>query len=144
MESNTQVTVRFAEAKDLSICLRFDHCKQAEIIANKISMKEIIVAEIAGQIIGYLKIEYIWSHLPYINLIIIRAELRTQGIGRKMLGFLESYLSDRGHKTLLSSSQVNEPEPQSWHRAMGFQECGILAGINEGGIGEVFFKKDLS
>ena len=38
---------------------------------------------------------------------------------------------------------MNEAEPQAWHRAAGFRECGIIAGINEGGIGEVFFRKEL-
>jgi len=36
---------------------------------------------------------------------------------------------------------VDEPEPQAWHRHMGFVECGIINGINENGIGEVFFRK---
>jgi hypothetical protein len=30
-----------------------------------------------------------------------------------------------------------------WHRKMGFAECGIINGINEAGIGEVFFRLDL-
>jgi len=45
---------------------------------------------------------------------------------------------------LFSSSQANEPEPQAWHRHVGFEECGFIAGINEGGVGEVFFRKVLT
>ena len=37
------------------------------------------------------------------------------------------------------SSQVDEAEPQAWHRHIGFVECGILAGLNEGDVGEVFY-----
>ena len=44
---------------------------------------------------------------------------------------------------LYSSSQADEPEAQAWHRRMGFEECGIVSGINEGGIGEVFFRRPL-
>lgn len=44
---------------------------------------------------------------------------------------------------LYSSSQANEAEPQQWHRHMGFAECGIINGINDG-IGEVLFVKPLS
>lgn len=44
---------------------------------------------------------------------------------------------------LLSSSQADEFEPQTWHRHMGFVECGRLEGINEGGVDEVFFRKQL-
>lgn len=46
-------------------------------------------------------------------------------------------------RALYSSSQVDEGEPQAWHRHMGFVECGILAGVNEGGVGEVFYQKAL-
>ncbi|HLN60237.1 MAG TPA: hypothetical protein VK464_01705 [Symbiobacteriaceae bacterium] len=60
-----------------------------------------------------------------------------------MLAFLEAHLRQHGHRMLLSSSQANEAAPQVWPRAVGFRECGILASINEGGISEVFFRKDL-
>ena len=57
---------------------------------------------------------------------------------------MEDYLRRKGHKLLLSSSTVTEPASQAWHRAVGFQECGILAGINGDGIGEIFFSKSLA
>lgn len=65
------------------------------------------------------------------------------GAGRGLLSFLEAHLRAGGHAALYSSSQVNEAEPQAWHRHMGFAECGVIAGINEGEIGEIFFRKRL-
>ncbi len=47
------------------------------------------------------------------------------------------------HEFLYSSSQADEPLPQAWHRRMGFAECGLIAGINPGGVGEIFFRKPL-
>jgi hypothetical protein len=41
----------------------------------------------------------------------------------------------------MSSSQVNEPMVQEWQRKMGFRECGIIAGINRGGIGGSLLRK---
>ena len=69
---------------------------------------------------------------------------RNEGIGQKILAFLEDHLRSIGHDVLYSSSQTNEPEPQAWHRSVGFVESGIIFGINEGGIGEVFFRKSLT
>jgi GNAT superfamily N-acetyltransferase len=106
-------------------------------------MHEIILAERCGEVIGYLKLEYIWSKLPYISLIILKPEFRGKGIGILMLNYLVEFLQINGYEILLSSSQVNETEPQMWHRKKGFVECGILNGINDGGIGEVFFRFDL-
>jgi hypothetical protein len=60
-----------------------------------------------------------------------------------MLEYLEEALRSSGHSVLFSSSQVDEAEPQTWHRRMGFRECGIINGVNDGGVGEVFFAKDI-
>lgn len=143
MSSDISIVVRFASQRDLESCFVFDQSDRQDIIENKIDMHEIILAERCGEVIGYLKLEYIWSKLPYISLIFIKPEFRGKGIGSLMLNYLIEFLQLNGFRTLLSSSQVNEAEPQMWHRKMGFVECGILSGINEGGIGEVFFRLDL-
>jgi len=61
-----------------------------------------------------------------------------------MIAFVEEFLRQDDHDVVYSSSQVNEPASQAWHRHIGFEECGIINGINEGGIGEIFFRKSLS
>ena len=113
------------------------------IIRNKIVNDEIIVVELDGQLIGYIRLEYLWSMIPYIGVIFVIDAYRNAGVGRKMLRFLEEHLRIHGHDALMSSSQANEPEPQAWHRSVGFEECGIISGLNEGGIGEIFFRKRL-
>lgn len=144
MSTDVSIVVRFANQNDLEACFVFDHSDRQDIIENKINMNEIILAERNGEIIGYLKLEYIWSKLPYLSLILLNSEFRGRGIGTLMLNYLVDFLKMNEYDTLLSSSQVNEAEPQMWHRKKGFEECGILNGINEGGIGEVFFKLDLA
>ncbi|TJY41182.1 GNAT family N-acetyltransferase [Cohnella pontilimi] len=116
---------------------------EPEFLKWKLGNKEAIIAELEGRIIGYLRLEYIWSKIPYIGLIFILPDHRGKGIGKQLMEFVEEHLRNTGHSNLYSSSQVNEAEPQAWHRHIGFQEVGIIAGINEGGIGEVFFRKDL-
>lgn len=143
MSTDVSIIVRFAQPEDMESCFVFDHSVRQDIIESKIDMHEIILAERSGEIIGYLKLEYIWSNLPYISLIILRPEFRGKGIGSLMLNYLIEFLQLNSFETLLSSSQVNEVEPQMWHRKKGFIECGILNGINEGGIGEVFFRLDI-
>ena len=84
-----------------------------------------------------------WSAIPYIALIRVEQAFWGRGLGRAALAYLEACLRERGQALLLSSSQADEPEPQAWRRAMGFEECGILAGINAGGVGKVFCRKRL-
>ncbi len=138
-----EVRVRFATMDDLATCGRLDKQWPKSSLAGKIAVQEYILAEDDGDPVGCLRLEHIWGKIPYIGLIWLEPAYRGQGNGRAILGFLETSLRERGHRVLLSSSQANEATPQAWHRAVGFRECGIIAGINEGGIGEVFFRKDL-
>lgn len=143
MSTDVSIVVRFASQDDLEACFAFDNSDRQDIIENKIDMHEIILAERCGEVIGYLKLEYIWSKFPFISLILLKPEFRGKGIGTLMLNYLIEFLQINGYKILLSSSQVNEEEPQKWHRKKDFVECGILNGINEDGIGEVFFRLEL-
>ena len=141
--SANSITIRFATPDDLDWCVTQDHQVLPGVIARKIEIDEILVGECAGQRVGYLRLEYLWSIVPYIALIWVPENCRRQGVGRAMLAFLEAFLRGKGHTLLMSSSQADEPGPRAWHRHMGFAECGILAGINVGGVGEVFFRKAL-
>ena len=144
MGINERALVRFAGPEDLEWCVVGDIHVTEKVVRNKIVSDECIVVELDGQLIGYIRLEYLWSTVPYIGLIFVMEEYQNEGIGRKMLDFLEDNLQSHGHDVLMSSSQADEPEPQAWHRAVGFEECGIISGLNEGGIGEVFFRKLLT
>lgn len=136
-------TVRFAEMGDLTWCAGVDRDIGRAAVRRKIVLREIVLSEVGGELVGYLRLEYLWSKLPYVGLVRVQEEFRRLGVGRAIVYFLEDFLRERGYKVLMSSSQVNEPSAQAWHRAVGFEECGIIAGINEKGIGEVFFRKFL-
>ncbi|MDR9856535.1 GNAT family N-acetyltransferase [Paenibacillus sp. VCA1] len=138
-----QPVIRFGEPGDFSKVREVDPHFDPEFLRWKLSRQEVILAESEGALLGYLRLEYIWSTVPYIGLIIVKESSRAQGIGKKLLDYASNHLKERGHRYLYSSSQVNEAEPQSWHRHVGFEETGIVSGINEGGIGEVFFRKTL-
>ena len=137
-----EISVRFAAPADVDFLQALSHLRPG-IVERKIEWQEIVVAEREGAPVGCLHLEFLWSSVPYIALIHVVPDCRRRGVGGALLRFVETFLSERGHGALYSSSQVNEPEPQAWHRRAGFEECGIIAGINEG-AGEVFFRKRLS
>jgi len=132
-----------ADADDLGWYEAEDRTIPAEVVRRKIEAQEIFIAELGGRRAGHLRLDFLWSKFPFIALIRVLPEFRRHGIGQGLLEFVEARLRDKGHDTLYSSSQVNEPEAQAWHRHLGFEECGILDSVNPGGIGEVFFRKRL-
>jgi GNAT superfamily N-acetyltransferase len=136
------LSIRFANPADLDF-VQQDQYLLPEIVQRKIEWREVIVAESNGSPAGYLRLEYLWSKIPFIALIRVLPQHRRQGVGKALLTFIECFLREQRHITLYSSFQVDEAEPQAWHRRVGFEECGVIAGINEGEIGEVFFRKQL-
>jgi len=137
------LTIRLAAQAELDFVRQIDRHIPVEVAARKIEAQEILVAEANGALVGYLRLEFLWSLVPYIALIRVLPEHQRQGVGRALLAFLEDRLHRQGHTVLYSSSQADEAEPQAWHRHMGFVECGFVAGINAGGVGEIFFCRQL-
>lgn len=112
----------------------------ATVLERKIEWQEIIVACTGEVNIGYMHLDHLWSYTPFIATIWVEENQRSQGVGRAMVAFLETSTREKGVELIYSSSQCDEAAPQAWHRRVGFEECGILAGHNEG-IGEVVFRK---
>ena len=145
-----EIVIRFARLDDLDFAYQ-DGYIPPEVLKRKIEshtalnpdrIEEVVIAEWNGKRVGYVRLEYLWSIVPYISLIRVLPEYQRQGVGKALLRFIETFLREAGHEVLYSSSQADEPEPQAWHRYMGFEECGFIAGINDG-VGEVFFRKSL-
>lgn len=55
----------------------------------KLMNNEIFIVEFDSDIVGYLRLEYLWSKFPYIGLVKVHEDYRRQGIGRSLLAFLE-------------------------------------------------------
>ena len=145
-----EIAIRFARLDDLDFAyqdgyISVEIMKQkidAQVALNPDRIEDIVIAEWNGKRVGYVRLEYLWSIVPYISLIRVLPEYQRQGVGKALLRFIETFLREAGHEALYSSSQADEPEPQAWHRYVGFAECGLIAGINDG-VGEVFFRKNL-
>lgn len=138
------VLVRFATMADADWCRSCDSRMSSELVQRKILQRELVIVEANDNRIGVLRLGFLWSTLPQIELIWVEKQHRRGGLGRTLLKFVERSLGEQGHKILLSSSQADEPASQAWHRAVGFRECGFIAGVNDNGVGEVFFLKRLS
>jgi len=67
-------TVRFAGSDDLAWCSNQDESVDQDVLERKIPWKELLIAEMAGKRVGYLRLEYLWSKIPYIGLVKVNQE----------------------------------------------------------------------
>ena len=140
---SSELIIRSAGIGDLDFVSQDGHVS-SDVVAEKIGRHEVVVACIEDGPVGYARVEFLWSTVPFLSLIWVSRPHRRQGVGKAILSHLERRFAADGHLALFSSSQADEAEPQAWHRRVGFEECGIIDQINEGGVGEVFFRKGLS
>ncbi|HER20202.1 MAG TPA: GNAT family N-acetyltransferase [Chromatiales bacterium] len=136
------ISVRRAAQSDLEFVSQ-DGYTTMDAVRRKIGEGEVVLVEVDGEPAGYVRLEFLWSIRPYVALIRVLDRYRGRGLSRALLEYVETDLRGEGHTALFSSSQVDEAEAQEWHRHMGFEECGMITGLNEGGVGEVFFRKAL-
>ena len=135
--------IRFARRSDLPYLETERRGIPRDRLERKITGREFIVAERAGGLVGILDLEFVQPEEPYMSLIRVDAKHRREGIGTALLAFAEEHLRGLGFRTLYTSSQADEPEPQAWHRRSGFEPCGRLTDFNGDGVDEVFFRKRL-
>lgn len=144
MNERAEIVVRFATLADQDLVSRYNYIARvagAERVHRMIMMQQVVVAEQAAQPMGYAYLDFLGVVNPFLAMIWVFDPFRRQGVGRALLTFIEVYIRGLGHTVLYSSTQASEPEPQAWHRHMGFEECGFIAGAQPSGIGEVYFRK---
>jgi len=121
--------IRLTQNSDISALQAIDPWPKEVILEQKIENKEIIVLELDKQIIGLARYAILWTTVPFLGLIEIKAEHHKKGYSVLLLNFLKEHLRSQGYVALLSSSQTDEPEPQAWHVHMGFTTNGIIENI---------------
>lgn len=139
-----ETVVRFASPADFDFVMYTGHNYiPAQRVKWMIERQEAVVAEQDGRRVGYACVDYLGVVNPCLAALWVLEEERRRGVGKAVLRFLESHFRGRGHDVLYSSCVVVEAPPQVWHRHVGFEECGFIAGLNGEGVGEVFFRKRL-
>lgn len=137
------LTTGWVTITDLEFLRTTGHVHLSEsILRRKIEWHEVAVAAIDDSLVGFLYLDYLWSTIPFIATIWVLEAHRQHGAGRALLQFVEMDARAQGQNMLYSSSQLDEAPPHAWHRHMGFEECGMLAGHNDD-VGEVFLRKRL-
>jgi len=138
------VSVRFAEGPtDLAWCVTHDGWLDEPELRRKVQAQEIVVADLDGELVGLLRLDYLWSSLPHFAQVRVVEHHRREGIGRALATFVEEQARSRGIDKLLSSTRPDKIGAQAWHRQIGFTECGSLEGFGPNGEPTIFFLKML-
>lgn len=135
--------VRLAGTDDICALRTLDGWPSLGAWRRLIGNAEVVVLEVEGTVVGMAHYAVLWTTVPFLSMIVLHPDHRGRGYSRMLLDYLGERLRAQGYVALLSSSQTDEPEPQAWHRHLGFASGGIIENIADEGIGEVVFRLEL-
>ena len=74
-------------------------------------------------IVGWLRYGLFWDHIPFMNKLFLVEEYRGKGIGTRLVKYWEAEMRILGHKSTMTSTQVDE-SAQHFYRKMGYLDIG--------------------
>lgn len=117
------MTIQIANEKHLSFLQENDTHISIDILKTKISKEEILIMEMNGNCIGWLRYSLFWDEIPFMNMLYFLEDYRRKGYGKILVEYWEKVLMQNGHKRFLTSTLANE-EAQHFYRKMGYHDIG--------------------
>ena len=115
--------IRNATREDLPFLAEHDrHVTPAEL-DNIIRLGRILIMEVDGAPVGWLRWGLFWDNTPFMNLLYLLEGCRMQGYGRALTRHWEHLLREKGYSAAMTSTQANEPA-QHFYRHLGYQDIG--------------------
>ncbi len=79
---------------------------------------------------------------PYLHIIAVKEQYRGCGIGKKLLGFFETVISQDSEKAFLVVADFN-PRAKQLYESIGYREIGIIPNLYKQGVNEHLMMKEI-
>ncbi len=135
------IKIRFASGQDNNYLVHNDRHIKLEVVEKKIEDAEIIVVLNNERNIGWLRFNYFWDEIPFMNMLWIEEDYRRKGIGTRLVNFWEIEMQQRDKSQVMTSTSSDETT-QHFYRKLQYQDCGSLSLLGE--VLEFFFLKSLN
>ena len=135
------IEIRFATSQDYDYLVHNDRQIKPEVVKKKIEDAEIIVVLDNEQNIGWLRFNYFWDEIPFMNMLWIEEDYRRKGIGTRLVNFWETEIFQRDKNQVMTST-LSDETAQHFYRKLEYQDCGSLLLPDE--ALEIFFLKSLN
>ena len=135
------IEIRFATSQDYDYLVHNDRHIKPEVVEKKIEDAEIIVVLDNAKNIGWLRFNYFWDEIPFMNMLWIEEDYRRKGIGTRLVNFWEIEMQKRGNNQVMTST-LSDETAQHFYRKLEYQDCGSLLLPDE--ALEILFLKSLN
>ena len=138
---NAEDGVRPAALIDLDWVAAHDHHVARDVLEMRIRQGRVLIAEVDGEPVGWLRWNLFWDNTPFMNLLYLLDGYRGQGLGKALMNRWEADMAAMGYKRVVTSTQSDE-DAQHFYRRFGYRDAGAL--LLPGEPAELLFRKELS
>ncbi|MNQ98005.1 Acetyltransferase (GNAT) family protein [compost metagenome] len=117
------MTIKYANHTSIQWLAEVEKHIPSETLLDKINHRQILIAEIEGREIAYLRFGYFWDNIPFMNLLFVEDNYRKQGVGKRLVDYWESEMCKLGHSLVLTSTLSNE-DAQYFYRKLDYLDAG--------------------
>jgi ribosomal protein S18 acetylase RimI-like enzyme len=132
--------ISIASSDDYGYLKQHDHHITPFVLLKKLGDGEILIAVEAGEIVGWLRYNFFWDSIPFMNMLFVEESMRGQGIGSQLVTFWEKQMREAGHNMVMTSTLSNE-SAQEFYRLLEYEDAGMLNMPGE--APEIIFRKVL-
>ena len=122
-EVESMIDIKAAGTFDFSTLLEYDKHITRDELDKKIRREEIIIAQLDGTFLGWLRWSLFWDEIPFINMLGVLREYRGNGIGTLIVTEWERLMSEQGFSKAMVSTLENE-SAQHFYRKLGYRDLG--------------------
>lgn len=132
------IIIRLATENDFPFLEKNDrHIRLSEIKAL-IGQNRILLAEIDGEVVGWLRWSLFWDNTPFMNMLYFLEGYRGKGYGRQIVEHWENQMLQEGYDSVMTSS-LSDEQAQHFYRKLGYIDSGSL--LLPGEALEIIFTK---
>ena len=134
------INIRIATEADFPFLEKNDrHIRLSEIRAL-VGQNRILLAEMDGKIVGWLRWSLFWDNTPFMNMLYFLEGYRGKGYGRQIVAHWEKLMRQEGYDLVMTSS-LSDEQAQHFYRKLGYVDSGSL--LLPGEALEIIFTKRL-
>lgn len=121
-----------------------DENKLREILTTLGDEEKVLVARIDDTIVGYVwyGLRGVFRIHPYIHMHFVRTDMRSRGIGKKLLHAFEEEAGRASNKIFLAVAEFNYKAAR-FYQNEGYKSVGCIPGLYREGLSENLYMKDL-
>ena len=115
--------IKHVEEKDRAAWYTLDHDLPEDQFEEKVRNRQGYVCMDKEKIIGILRYNLFWDHIPFCTKLFIDEPYRGKGYGKLLMEFWERDMRFAGYDMVMTSTQVDE-EAQHFYRSLGYRDSG--------------------